>query len=244
MSYLENEVLKLTTDWKDIILNSNLLPEKNFLNNVINNSETYYPNSEHVFRCFSYFNIEETKVVILGQDPYHIRRTSNGIMFWYQQYKKDTTITKKYRKRLNNDMGHGLSDYTLEKWAKQGVLLLNTSLTVKENKPNSHKKIWIKFTNDIINYINQRCKNIIFVTWGAYRYNMLEGIDKDKHKLIISSHPSPLSYYKKLKEYTSFEGSKPFSKINSILSDKNRILDIILIYFQNVAKTFNIGVSS
>lgn len=220
MTYLENEVLKLTTNWKDIILNSNLLPEKEFLNNVINNSETYYPNSEHIFRCFSYFNIEETKVVILGQDPYHTPGQATGLCFGTNNMKKIPPSLKNIEKELNNDTGHGLSDYTLEKWAKQGVLLLNTSLTVKENKPNSHKKIWIKFTNSIINYMNENCKNIVFVAWGAYAYNMLESIDKEKHKLIISSHPSPLSYYKKLKEYNSFEGSKPFSKINSILDDK------------------------
>ena len=97
---------------------------------------------------------------------------------------------------------------------------LNTSLTVIEKTPSSHIKYWRYFTKFIIDYINTNCENVVFVAWGAFAHKRLENINLDKHKLIVSSHPSPLSYFKTYKTFPSFRNSKPFSKINSYISKK------------------------
>ena len=114
-----------------------------------------------------------------------------------------------------------MQDYTLENWAKQKILLLNTSLTVIKNKPGSHIKYWNKFIDYIINELN-KLDNIIFVAWGKHAHDKLKNINTNKHYLIISSHPSPLSCYKTYKTYPTFNNSKPFTQINNILKNINK----------------------
>ena len=116
-----------------------------------------------------------------------------------------------------------LKDYSLEHWAKQNILLLNSALTVEEKKPSSHIKLWSPFTEYILTTINNDLSNVIFVAWGAHSHNLCSKIkiDSSKHHLLISSHPSPLSAYKKYKNYPSFLGSKVFSNINNILKANN-----------------------
>ena len=125
-------------------------------------------------------------------------------------------------KELKNDLNIDLNDISLENWAKQGILLLNASLTVLEKKPSSHMKFWRDFTNYIISYLNNLNNPIIFVAWGNFAYQQLKNINLNKHYLIISSHPSPLSCYKKFNDYPAFLNSKPFSKINNILTNLNQ----------------------
>lgn len=185
------------------------------------NKSNFYPKLENIFRCFKYFEFDKTKVVILGQDPYHGKNQAIGLSFGINdKLSKVPPSLKNIAKELYNDLNIELQDYSLEKWANQGILLLNTALSVEESKPSSHNIYWFQFTQYIIDKIDNELKDIIFVAWGAYAYNLLKHIDQNKHTLIISSHPSPLSCYKKYKEYHAFNNSKPFSKINEILISK------------------------
>ena len=177
------------------------------------------PKRENIFKCFKYFEINETKIVILGQDPYHGDNQATGLCFGVN--KKPPPSLKNIIKELKNDVNIDLDDYSLEKWGNQGILLLNSALTVVEGKPGSHIKLWSNFTDKVIEELNKSSNSIIFVAWGAFADNKLKNIDRDKHTALISSHPSPLSVYKKYKTYPSFYGSKPFSKINKILSENN-----------------------
>jgi uracil-DNA glycosylase len=179
-----------------------------------------FPKYEHIFRSFNYFNVQETKVVILGQDPYYSRDSAIGLCFGVNRGKKYPPSLSNVMNELVEDIGRDLKSPTLEYWANQGVLLLNTALTVIENKPASHMKLWLPFTKYIIDYIDEHCENVVFVAWGAFAHRKLMNINKEKHTLIVSSHPSPLSAYKNLGKFPAFKGSKPFSKINTILSNK------------------------
>lgn len=180
-----------------------------------------YPNDDKIFKCFEYFDIYKTKVVILGQDPYHGKNQATGLAFGIDNSGPMQPSLKNIEKELLSDLNINLTDKTLEKWAKQNILLLNSSLTVIHGKPGSDVSLWANFTSKVIDFINLNCNGVIFVAWGAFAHNKLKLIDTSKHNLIISSHPSPLSCFKKYKEYPAFIGSKPFSKINELLKSKN-----------------------
>ena len=217
MNILQHEISKLNTDWKTLLLSLST-PDKEY--SEMNISEIY-PKLENIFRCFSYFDISETKVVIIGQDPYHSPEQAIGLSFGVSNsIKKIPPSLQNIEKLLKKDISIELHDKTLESWAKQGVLLLNSSLTVKHKSPSSHNKIWMKFTSAVIEYLNNNLSNIVFVAWGAHAYNLLSNIDDSKHHIIVSSHPSPLSCRRKFKHFPSFEESNHFSKINSMLEDK------------------------
>ena len=205
----------IKSTWKTVILNKNV---HIILNELTNNN--IFPKYNDIFKCFNYFDIKETRVVILGQDPYHSPNQATGLCFGVNH--KPPPSLKNIEKELLNDLNIKLSDYSLEKWAKQGILLLNSALTVIEGKPSSHIKLWNDFTNHIIEKLNEQENSIIFVAWGAFAHNKLINIDTQKHYLLVSSHPSPLSVYKKYKTYPAFYGSKPFSKINNILIENNK----------------------
>lgn len=204
-----NEILN-KHNYSDILEKINLLKETN--TNV-----QIFPKEEDIFKCFQYFNIKETKVVILGQDPYHKKNQANGLCFG-SNYKQPPSL-KNIAAELSGDLNIKLEDYTLTSWAEQGVLLLNTALTVEEKKPGSHIKLWNKFTSSIIDELNNLNEPIIFVAWGAYAHEKLKNINIKKHYLIISSHPSPLSVFRQYKTYPAFYNSNPFSKINDILKN-------------------------
>lgn len=182
-----------------------------------------YPSNEDIFKAFNYFEITETKVIIIGQDPYHGFNQSTGLAFGIKNDFKIPPSLRNIKNELKLDLNIELEDQTLEKWAKQGVLLINASLTVIQGKPGSNINIWKNYTDNIISEIN-KLDNIIFVAWGAFAYNKLKDIDLNKHKIIVSSHPSPLSCFKKFGEFPSFNGSKPFSKINDYLLEFNKDL--------------------
>ena len=179
-----------------------------------------FPKQEDIFKCFQYFQIYETKVVILGQDPYHGPNQATGLCFGTNS--KPPPSLKNIRAELKSDTGIDLTDYTLESWAKQGILLLNSSLSVIQGKPSSQMKLWTQFTNLIIEELNKLPNPIIFVAWGAFAHEKLKFIDTNKHHLIVSSHPSPLSVFKNYKTYPPFFQSKPFSKINNLLKNNNQ----------------------
>lgn len=222
-------MLNISTNWKNIIEEYNNKNYKKqyitFLNEVNklydNSYNIIFPKLSLVFHCFNFFNYEDTKIVILGQDPYYTQKYANGLCFGTNNNKIPLSL-KNIIKELKNDLNIDLNDISLEHWAKQGILLLNASLTVLEKKPSSHMKFWRDFTNYIISYLNNLNKPIIFVAWGNFAYQQLKNIDLTKHYIIVSSHPSPLSYYKKFNDYPAFLNSKPFSKINNILTNLNQ----------------------
>ncbi len=180
-----------------------------------------YPDNLNIFRCFQEVDYDNIKVVIIGQDPYHGKDQATGLAFGMNSLYKLPPSLKNIQKELLQDVNVELKDKTLVSWAKQGALLLNTSLSVVETKPGSHIKYWQDFTQFIIDEINN-LENVIFVAWGAHAYSRLKNIDRGKHSVIASSHPSPLSCNKKFGEYPPFLGSKPFSRINTILRENNK----------------------
>lgn len=220
---LDTQINLLSTDWREIILNWIKNNEK-LWGDINNNYEKsikdfkdileIFPNKENIFRCFQYFDALKTKVVILGQDPYHGANQATGLCFGVNEQIKKPPSLKNIEKELIKDINTELTDISLEKWAKQGILLLNTSLTVLEKTPGSHIKFWRHFTKFIIDYINTNCEKVVFVAWGAFAHKRLENINLKKHTLIVSSHPSPFSYYRNYKHFPSFCDSKPFIKIN------------------------------
>lgn len=179
-----------------------------------------FPKQKDIFKCFQYFEIFETKLVILGQDPYHAPNQATGLCFGTNS--KPPPSLKNIAAELKSDTGIDLTDYTLESWAKQGILLLNSSLSVIQGKPSSQMKLWTQFTNLIIEELNKLPNPIIFVAWGAFAHEKLKSIDTHKHHLIVSSHPSPLSVFKNYKTFPPFFQSKPFSKINNLLKNNNQ----------------------
>jgi uracil-DNA glycosylase len=157
-------------------------------------------------------------VVILGQDPYHGPRQAHGLSFSVQNTIPLPPSLKNIYKELENDLKIELdkTNGNLEFWAEQGVFLLNTTLTVEENKPLSHSKIgWDIFTNQVIKKLNELKSNLVFILWGKFAQSKTDYIDDDKHLVICSPHPSPLSAHR------GFFGSKPFSKTNQYLTSKN-----------------------
>ena len=212
------ELISLHTDWVNVILDYKDIGKIfNFMDEErdrLNNICEVFPTRKDIFRCFKYFNVRDTKVVILGQDPYHSKNQATGVCFAVPPEQKLPPSLRNIQAELVNDIGIDMKSKNLEYWAAQGVLLLNSALTVIQNKPASHMKMWLPFTKYIIDYIDANCDNVVFVAWGAFAYNKLMNVDRKKHTLIVSSHPSPLSANKKLKNFPPFKGSKPFSKIN------------------------------
>ena len=177
-------------------------------------STTVFPPKDKIFHAFSQTPIENLKVVILGQDPYHGLGQAQGLAFSTPKEIKNPPSMVNILKEIEDDLQRPSSclDGDLTPWAKDGVLLLNTILTVEESKPKSHqKKGWETFTDNIIKYISANCKDIVFILWGAPSIAKTKLIDSSKHHILTSPHPSPLSSYR------GFFGSKPFSKTNEIL---------------------------
>lgn len=183
-----------------------------FLNEEYSNY-TIYPKAENVFNAFNYVPYDKVKVVIIGQDPYHEPNQANGLCFSVQ---KDVEIPRSLQniyKELNTDCGCTIPTHgDLTKWAKQGVLLLNSVLTVRKGQANSHKGMgWEQLIAKVIDLLNQREDPIIFMLWGNNAKALGEKIDTSKHFVLTSAHPSPLS------ANYGFFGCKHFSKANEIL---------------------------
>lgn len=176
-----------------------------------------YPIKSDIFNAFKYTEFSDVKVVILGQDPYHNKGEAHGLSFSVLDNVKVPPSLKNIYKELNSDLGIKIpSSGSLLKWATQGVFLLNSALTVQENKPGSHQKIgWNIFTDKTLSLLNNKDSPVVFVLWGNYARQKKSLITNNIHYIIESAHPSPLSANK------GFFGSKPFSKINNFLKNNN-----------------------
>ena len=176
-----------------------------------------FPPKNQIFRAIELTPFDEVKVVIIGQDPYHNDNQANGLCFSVSDKVKAPPSLKNIFKELEADLGIKKTSNELEMWAKQGVLLLNATLTVRAHEANSHKDLgWGQFTDFIIKEISDKKENVVFVLWGAFAQKKAGLIDTKKHFIIQSVHPSPLSARK------GFFGSRPFSKINQFLEEKGK----------------------
>jgi len=211
--------LALHSSWKEI-LNDEL--EKPYYVELTDEVKRLYiakkdfifPEESEVYRAFDLCPFDDIKVVILGQDPYPTRGHANGLCFSVEpSVRPFPKSLNNIFKEINDDLGKQIpSNGNLERWAKQGVLLLNTILTVEEGRPDSHKNVgWEKFTDAVIRKINSEKEGIVIMLWGSKAISKEEMIDKSKHFILKSVHPSPLSAYR------GFFGCKHFSKSNEFL---------------------------
>ena len=186
---------------------------KRFLENEKRIGEIIFPKGVNIFAAFDKTPLENVKVVILGQDPYHGSGQAHGLSFSVPEDQPLPPSLKNIFKELKSDLNIELpSKGNLEKWAKQGVLLLNAILTVRANQPGSHQnKGWENFTDSVIRKISAERSGIIFLLWGKYAQAKEPLIDSTKHFILMSPHPSPLS------AYSGFFGCRHFSKTNEIL---------------------------
>ncbi|MBO9130136.1 uracil-DNA glycosylase [Bacillus sp. 165] len=176
-------------------------------------TQIVYPDMNDIFNALNYTSYTDTKVVILGQDPYHGPNQAHGLSFSVNPGVRIPPSLQNIFKELHNDIGCHIPNHgSLVKWAQQGVLLLNTVLTVRKGEANSHKgKGWELFTDRVIELLNEREKPVVFVLWGNPAQKKMRLITNKQHYFIKSVHPSPLSAHR------GFFGSKPFSHINTYL---------------------------
>lgn len=176
-----------------------------------------FPPYENIFDALRFTDYDEVKVVILGQDPYHGLGEAHGLSFSVKKGVRMPPSLQNIFKELYTDLNVKRTDSDLTDWAKEGVLLLNSIMTVEKDKPLSHKdKGWEIFTDNIIKALNDRSDPVIFILWGSYARSKKVLITNPKHKIIESAHPSPLSAHR------GFFGSKPFSKANNYLRQMNK----------------------
>ncbi len=172
-----------------------------------------YPDMHNLYNCFRYTPLDNIKAVILGQDPYHEPNQAHGLCFSVKKGVKLPPSLVNIYKEIEDDLGitePNCGDLT--KWANEGILLLNTTLTVREHAANSHSKCgWAWFTDSVIKLISENTQNVVFILWGGNARSKAPLIDETKHFIIQSAHPSPLS------AYNGFFGSRPFSKTNGYL---------------------------
>ncbi len=188
-----------------------------FLQKELAAQKTIFPALPQVFEAFNLCDLDQVKVVIIGQDPYHQAGQANGLAFSVSKGQSLPPSLRNIFKELNSDLNINLPNGDLSAWAKQGVLLLNTVLTVEAAKPNAHNnKGWEIFTDQIIRLLNEQGQPLVFILWGKPAQSKIKCIDTSKHFCVQSPHPSPLAAYR------GFFGSKPFSKTNNYLKSQGK----------------------
>ena len=214
----------MTNNYWNVVLKEEY--EKNYFKNIamfINKEykeKIVYPPKRDILRALKLTDYNDVKVVILGQDPYHGENEANGLSFSVNEGIKLPPSLKNIYKELYDDLGITKTTGDLTSWANQGVLLLNSVLTVLKDTPTSHSKIgWQEYTDAIIKKLNEREKPIVFILWGNYARSKKNLITNKRHYIIESPHPSPFS------ANSGFFGSRPFSKTNEFLK-KNNIKEI------------------
>lgn len=211
----------LKNDWHDLLENEfkkdYYLKLRDFLIKEYG-SRTIYPDKHDIFNALHYTSYRDTKVVILGQDPYHGPGQAHGLSFSVKPGICPPPSLINIYKELSSDLGCYIpNNGYLKKWADQGVMLLNTVLTVRAGEANSHKNMgWEHFTDKVISLLNDKEDPIVFILWGKNAQSKLDIIRNPRHCVIKSVHPSPLSAHR------GFFGSKPFSEANNFLASVNR----------------------
>ena len=217
---MSNLVVKLAetlnNDWKTVLnstLSSSYFQDLGLFLEKELIAYDIFPPIDQIFSAFQHCSFEQTKVVIVGQDPYHGAGQAQGLSFSVPPAFPLPPSLRNIYKELYDDLKVIRSDGDLRSWAAQGVLLLNTVLTVRSGEPNSHaKQGWEEFTQEVIQILNKEKQNVIFVLWGAYAQKLSKFIDPKRHFIIQAAHPSPLSANR-----GGFFKTKPFSKINEYL---------------------------
>jgi len=214
-------LLNLPKDWNKELNKSNLSPDidrpVNHLKALGDNIILVYPPVDSIYNAFQLCTYSNTKVVILGQDPYHQKDVANGLAFAVNRGKKIPPSLRSIYKEISDDIGSIIySSGDLEGWAKQGVLLLNSCLTVEDSKPRSHQSIgWGQLTDNIVKLLNLK-GGIVFILWGADSISKRSLIDENVNLVLTAPHPSPLSSYR------GFFGCKHFSMANKYLISKKQ----------------------
>lgn len=181
--------------------------------------KTIYPPQQDVFNAFTSTELAQVKVVILGQDPYHGPNQAHGLSFSVLPgVKPPPSLVNIYKELAQDIPGFTIPEHGyLQSWAEQGVLLLNTVLTVEQGKAHSHAKIgWETFTDEVIKQLNRHCEGVVFLLWGSHAQRKGKAIDKNKHHVLAGPHPSPLSAYR------GFFGCKHFSQVNQFLAQQGK----------------------
>lgn len=214
-------MVKFENDWDEILADEFKKPYYLKLHEFLKSeysTKKIYPNMYDIFNALKYSSFENTKVVIIGQDPYHGYGQAHGLCFSVKKGVTPPPSLKNIYKELEDDVGFEIPSHgELTSWAKQGVLLLNTVLTVREAQPNSHKgKGWEIFTDRVIAELNKKQTPVVFLLWGANAKNKARLINNPLHIKLETVHPSPLS------AYGGFFGCKHFSKTNEILLNSNQ----------------------
>ena len=204
------------TDWNPLLRSEFDEPYWNELQDFVRNERgrhTVYPPHDEVFAALHRTGYADTKVLILGQDPYHGPRQAHGLCFSVRRGVAVPPSLRNIHQELADDLGLPIPDHgNLEAWAEQGVLLLNTTLTVRAGQAASHQgKGWERFTDRVIGVVNDKTETVVFILWGASARRKRALIDTDRHVIIESAHPSPLS------ASNGFFGSRPFSAANAAL---------------------------
>lgn len=211
--------VKIDSEWKAVLGEEFTQPYmrelKEFLRQEAAAGKKVYPRGPDIFNAFNHTPYSKVKVVILGQDPYHGPGQAHGLSFSVRDGVPPPPSLKNVFKEMHADLGLPIPKTgNLTPWADQGVLLLNTVLTVEEGHAGSHRKRgWEKFTDRVIQVLNRRPDPIVFILWGAFAQSKQEMIFSPPHAIIKSAHPSPLS------AHNGFLGSKPFSKTNAFLKE-------------------------
>lgn len=213
--------VKISPTWKERL--SQEFKKEYFLSLVHFVKEEYstnkvFPPGKKIFNAFHHCSFDEVKVVIIGQDPYHGVNQANGLSFSVEEHVKIPPSLVNIFKEISTDLQKPVPNHgNLERWAKQGVLLLNATLTVRAHSPGSHQhKGWEIFTDAVIKTISSEKEHVVFMLWGAYAQKKALLIDKNKHLILQSAHPSPFSAHR------GFFGNKHFSKANVYLEEHGR----------------------
>lgn len=214
-------MVNIGNDWDNILADEWSKPYYIALRQFLKaeySTQRIYPHMNDIFNALRYTSFEDTKVVIIGQDPYHGAGQAHGLCFSVQRGVEPPPSLKNIYKELNSDIGMEIPSHgELTAWARQGVLLLNTVLTVREASPNSHKdKGWEIFTDRVIAELDKKQTPVVFLLWGANARRKAEKISNPLHKKLITVHPSPLS------AYNGFFGCGHFSKANQILTESGQ----------------------
>jgi uracil-DNA glycosylase len=221
MQKTQKQSVKIQEEWKNALDNEFSKSYFEELKNTLRQEKksfTVYPAGKNIFRAFDLTPLSQVKVVILGQDPYHGPNQAHGLSFSVQKGVRIPPSLRNIYQELSSDVNASTPQHgDLSEWAERGVLLLNAMLTVRAGNPGSHQQLgWQQFTDTVIQTVSNTCENCVFILWGNFARSKTGLIDRQKHLIIESAHPSPFAAHR------GFFGSKPFSKANDYLIQHNK----------------------